>query len=65
MAAACRQMQLLLHSELYRRFADVDECTERATRRVLIEDEQADLCLYHSLVACEQLDARFVRTLTP
>jgi hypothetical protein len=64
MAAACRHMQLLLHSGTYRPYADVDECTDQATRRVLIEDQQADLCLFHSLQACERLGARFVRTLT-
>jgi hypothetical protein len=64
MAAACRQLQLLLHSASVRQYAGVEECIAPASRRVLIEDDQADLCLWHSLIACERLGARFVRTLT-
>jgi hypothetical protein len=64
MAAACRQLQLLLHSAPVRPYAAVEECIAPASRRVLIEDDQADLCLWHSLIACERLGARFVRTLT-
>lgn len=63
MAAACRQLQLLLHTAPVQRYVDVEECTAPASRRVVIEDEQADLCLWHSLIACERLGARFVRTL--
>jgi hypothetical protein len=62
MAAACRRVEALLHPEIDRRY--VHHCVTSPSRRVLIEDEEKDVCLWHSLIACERLHARFVRTLT-
>lgn len=61
----CRNAQLLIQlapAEL-RTYIDPPLCTERATREVTVGDQRAALCLWHSLVAREQMHARFVRYL--
>lgn len=60
----CRARELTLKViPLAFRSPRLGECPEYASRRIQVGlDVTADVCLWHSLTACEQLGARLVRS---